>query len=362
MILKTTPGIRLAYIIAFMMSSGNVLAENWVDRTEINGFMSTRYSLTDEAQYFQGTAATEGINEDGSFKGTKFGININSKVSDRLTVASQFRAGIGDNNYDTTLDWAFASLKLSDEIDLRLGKIKFPVGIVNEYIDVGVAYPWIEAPMVIYSESSSGPQATREAFTGAGLQWERELDAWTLGADAFFGQVNLDGMRVKKLLGLTARAGWDDVVQIQASTYQGDMKPDDTTTMMGGMMSNKQHSATLVGINADWNNIVFFGEWADVEMDVSNMMGVKILDSSAWYTTLGYRLSDQLMPYATHQQWEQGDGDGHKIATAGLRYGLSPSIALKLEQSNIKTTNTGLFAAAPTGDTAMTSIAIDVIF
>jgi len=359
--------VRGALILCLGSIALSAQAENWSDQTTIKGFMSTRFSFTDESLYFHGTRQDNGINKKGSFHGTTMGLNLTSKVSDKMTVAAQLFSAIEEDNYATHLDWAFADFSLSDVFSIRAGKIKYPVGLVNEYISVGVSIPWIEAPLAIYSESASGPQATRESYTGADAVWSANRGDWTIGADLFGGQVDLTGMTINKLRGLTVRAEWNDAVLLQASGYTGDMSPDDPTTMMGMLMDGKSHSATLAGVKVDWNNIVAYAERASVKMDVK-MMGVTVMDSDSWYATLGYRIKGRFLPHFTHQSWKQDDGDGHRISTLGINYTLSSNAVVKLESSNIKTDGNGLFvdntgaATAPAGDTRMTSLAVDVVF
>jgi len=168
------------------------------------------------------------------------GLTISSQVTDDLSIAMLLMSSSSEE-FSTHVDWAFASFSLNDNFALRAGKLKFPVGLVNEYVDVGATYPWISAPLLLYSEDQAGPQATREAYTGASLLWENSVGDWVLGGDLFLGQVDLDGMTVKGLTGLTARANWDDTVEIQASSYAGTMHTDPTN-----MMNEKTHSATLL--------------------------------------------------------------------------------------------------------------------
>ena len=209
-------------------------------------------------------------------------------MNEDLTVEMLLMSADGHEKYSTHVDWAFASFRLTDDFTLRTGKIKFPVGLVNEYVDVGVTYPWIRAPLLLYSEETVGPQAAREAYTGASLLWEVEVGDWSLGSDLFFGQVDLEGMTVKGTLGVTLRANWDDTVEFQASTYQGNMKTDPAGPM--AVINEKAHSAKLVGAKLDWNDVVAYAEVAKVEMDVT-AGGQRIGDSDAWYVTLGYRLA-----------------------------------------------------------------------
>ncbi len=355
----------------FLLSSA-VMAEGWTDRTSISGFYSARYSIADKQAYFHGDSDT-GINKEGSFQGTKMGLTVTSRVSNKLSVAMLLMSADDHEGYSVHADWAFASFSLSDTFTLRVGKLKFPVGLVNEYVDVGAAYPWISAPILLYTDESAGAQATREAYTGGSLLWEGSFDDWTLGGDLFGGQVDLEGMSVKTLVGATLRANWDDMIEFQASAYKGEMHTasgegmSDMNAMSNMMaaMNEKQHSAKLIGVKVDWNNIVAYAELAKVTMDVT-MMGEKIGDSIAWYTTLGYRVG-KFLPHITRQDWERDNGSNHQISTAGLSYSLSDSTVLKAEWSIIKTdnyaTNPGLYTGTLSGDsTNLASVSVDVIF
>ncbi len=352
-------------ILGLVLSGSTALAVDWTERTDVSGFFTTRYSLTDEAAYFHGDRDS-GINEKGSFQGTKLGLTIRSQINDDLSVAMLLMSSASENDYNTHVDWAFASYTLSEAFTLRAGKIKFPVGLVNEYVDVGITYPWISAPLLLYSNEQAGAQATREAYTGASLLWSEEVGDWTLGSDLFFGQVDLEGMAVKGVLGLTVRANWDDTVELQASAYEGEMNTDPDGMAMMAMMNEKTHGAKLIGIKVDWNNIIAYAEAAQVTMDVSNMMGKKIGDSDVWYATLGYRIG-QFLPHFTRQEWDRDNGNNHTISTLGLAYTLSSSVVIKVEQSQIETDNfatqAGLFNIMPTdGSTNLTSLAVDIIF
>jgi len=364
---------------ASIMASEGIAAS--MDTVKIDGFLSTRYSVTDDPAFYLEHRDDGGINEDGSFYGTKLGLNISTQVNDKLSVATQLLSSIQEGGYSTTLDWAFANISLSPDLDLRVGKIKYPVGLVNEYVDVGVAYPWIQAPVVIYSELPTAAQATREAYTGLSFLKTMAVDDWTYSADFFAGQVDLTGMTIKKLLGVSFRANWDDVVEMQLATYQGTMKPTDLTAPMATAMDGKTHSATTAGIKADWNNVIAYAEYAKVEMDTEGMMKDR-MNSDSWYATLGYRMG-QWMPHVTVQDWQQKsgmgatDGYGSAITTVGLNYSISPKTVVKFEVSTIETdqfNNTALLATEGVGlfpsdsplpaddSTQMYSIALDTVF
>lgn len=181
-------------VIVMLTVSQGVWAENWTDKVSISGFGSAIYRISDQSVPFNGHVEESGIDEDGAFQGTRMGLNVNATVADRITVASQFIASREEENYVAHIDWGFISYQASANWALRSGKIKFPGGIVNEYIDVGLAYPWIAPPILFYTEESSGPQATREAYTGFSSYWTQEIDDWALSADLFYGDVSLESM------------------------------------------------------------------------------------------------------------------------------------------------------------------------
>ncbi len=160
------------------------------------------------------------------------------------------------------------------DLSLRTGKIKFPVGLVNEYSSLGYAMPWITAPVVIYSELGppNGPQMTRKGYTGASLLSNTSAGDWTLGADLFAGEIALEGTNVREMSGLSLTADWDDTMQLQLSGYEGTMRIADPMTPMMIMMNGVKHSGLQFGIKADRNDIIVYTEHVNITMGNLDMM------------------------------------------------------------------------------------------
>lgn len=358
-------------------------AENWSDKLVISGFASANYHKTDEPLPFNGEAG-EGHDDQGSFAGTRFGINFNATINDKFKFAGQLFATKEEDNYATHVDWGFGTLKLTDSLDLRAGKLKFPVGLVNEYIDVGYAYPWMHAPTSFYSEAGAnlnGPQVTREAYSGASLLWKVDLGDWETEFDLFVGEINLEGTDVRKLQGLVVNLNLDEEIFIELATYEGNMQNvvlDDAVSAasggsmwqnmlfnMQGNMQGADHSVDSLGIKYDSNNILFMYELANVTMGQLTAM-----EATAWYTTLGYRMGE-FMPHITFENYEQGDGSGafdddQDIVTLGLRWDYVSNVAIKFELTQIKLNQgNGLFGYEdnPEDNTInMFGIGIDTVF
>ncbi len=357
-LMKTIPAV-----IGLGLFSTLAHAGDWTDRIVVSGFASANFHVTNESLAFDG-GENIGYDKQGSFKGTRYAFNVRTELNDRVRFSSQV-IGTKEEDYAVHMNWFFATLTVTDTLELRGGLLKFPVGLVNEYVDVGYTYVWLRAPAVIYSELGppNGPQMIREAYTGGSVLWNYSLGDWTLSADAFGGEVALEGASVRKLLGATVKADWSDMVQIQLSRYAGTMMGvDDTnlTPMMAAMMEGATHEATLAGVKVDWNDIIFYAEKGDVTMG-----GMKSMKGSNWYATLAYRLGD-FTPHVTYQSLNQGEGeDKQTTLTAGLRWDVLPSMAFKAELSRIETTaGVGLFPkdSNPAGSVTMIGLGADLVF
>tara|TARA_R110001592_G_scaffold336019_1_gene621147 strand:- start:53633 stop:54775 length:1143 start_codon:yes stop_codon:yes gene_type:complete len=373
--LATTSAIALA------LCPWTAQAENWADKLSVSGFASAVYHQTDESAVFNDT-----YDNQGSYDGTKMGLNFNANVNEQFNFASQFFATKEEDNYVVHLDWAFGEFKLTDSLSLRAGKLKFPVGLINEVSDVGYTYPWLHAPSSFYSEvgpNLNGPQITREAFTGGSLLWEVEAGDWVVEFDLFRGDINLEGMTTRKLTGLVINANWNDEIQLELSTYEGTMRDislegavappsgsawDNTLFAMQSRMEGGKHSADSFGIKYDNSQFLFMSEISKVEM-----ANITAMEATGWYSTLGYQVG-AFLPTITYENYEQGDGSGafdddQDTITLGLRWDYLSNVAIKFEIAQIKQNNAngngGFFGYEnnPKDDTTnMFGIGIDTVF
>lgn len=356
-------------------------AAEWPDRVSLAGFMSSVYSKTDFEYPYNGNLDEAGIDDKGSFKGTRVGLNMSARITNKVSLASQFFASREEEGFNSHFDWSFISYGVNDVSTVRAGRIKFPIGLVNEYIDVGVAYPWIAAPQFFYGEEKTGPLATTEAYNGLSLLFEGSNDDWTFAADLFAGEAPGETWGMRELTGLTVTADWDDTILIKAGTASGTITDEDPDgagpekpfLAVGNKTlsaDDEKYTTTTFGMKVDWNNIIAYAEMATVDM-----ADFKAGEAETTYMTLGYQIDDWL-PHVTYQTYEKNAdeydaGETHEqtITTFGVKYDLDRNTALKFEYSMIETdSGEGLFELddAPPGteaeDTTMMSIALDVVF
>lgn len=365
MFIKRSKQFCLTLMASSLVLATGAHASGWADKTTISGFSSATYQISDNSTPFNGDH-DNGISSQGSFRGTRFGININSQINDKISLASQLISSKDHDNYGTRMDWVFITYQATDEISIRTGKIKYPVGIANEYVSVGYAYPWISPPQTFYSTSTQGPQVTRDAYTGASFLWQKDIGDISYSADLYGGEVELGNMVVHELRGITVSANWNDIVLIQASSYQGKMENEQMAAMDG-----ERHAANVIGLKLDLENIIAYAEYAKVDMG-----NFEAGNSDSWYGSMGYRLGD-FLPYASFGGYERGKGamvmqsgsminayNKQYIASAGIKYDILPSTDIKLEYSKIHTSaGKGLYAeSSADADVNIVGVAIDVVF
>jgi len=346
--------------VALALCSTQAFSANWADKIQLKGFMSTVYQITDSNTSFNGEELA-GISDKGNFNNTKLGINLTVPVNDKISVATQFFSALeGENNYNTHLDWATMSYKLTDEFQVRAGKIKFPAGIVNEYRDVGNSYPWISTPVLFYSVEGFGPRNTNEAYTGLSAVYELYLGDTLLSFDTFGGEFEGEALYLRQLAGVKALLNWDDIVNAQVTYYRGEIVELEGVTQNDG----KIHSNLAVGLNFDYEDIIGYAEWAKTDTQVDET------SSMSWYTTLGYQIGDWL-PHATYQTLKRGTGTDEAtiqhMTTVGLRYDLFDNADIKFEYSYINTPKgAGLFEETynekSDENTNMYAVAFDLVF
>lgn len=328
--------------------STTTLARDWTDDIKLSGFVSSVYEQSNNEAFYAGNAEEAGVDDNGSFAGTRFGLNVNAKVNRQLSVAAQLFASRKEEAYATVVDWAFASVRLPADLHIRAGKIKFPVGLVNEYVDVGYAYTFMRPPTSVYSEDVFGAQVTQEAYTGYSLLWDHSAGDWTMGMDLFFGDTAGEVLSLRKMTGVTFKLDWNYAILLQASAFQGEVLVLDETFLnplaeldLTGLQGEK-HQTTIAGLKMDWNNIILYAEYATVDQE-----DFEDGKASAYYGTLGYRIGS-FTPYVTFESFEKApdsaEPNEQNVSTVGLRYDFLKNAALKAEYSQIKVeSGEGLF-------------------
>lgn len=141
--------MRKALLLTFfsVMTLGGLSYAFELGPVDIHGFISQGYLKTSHNNYLART-------EHGTTEFNEAAITISTDLSEKLRIGLQFLArDLGDAGNDKVgLDWGFVDYHWRDELGLRVGKIKRPLGFYNEGRDVDMLRTCILLPQSIYHE------------------------------------------------------------------------------------------------------------------------------------------------------------------------------------------------------------------
>jgi hypothetical protein len=352
---------------------------------QINGFLSVGASMADSDD-----ASIAGADNQGGFKNDNvLGLQLRKQVNDTTTVTGQL-VSRGSEDYKTEAAWAFVTYAASDDLDLRMGRLRIPFFQYSDFLEVGYAYNWIRPPGDVYRvpfSSIDGIDLTQRFSSGnidGSIQFyygrfDGEFDT---GADQYAADFrNFTG------LVLSANAG---NFGTRLSYHQAELTMDasDPTTALGAASAGAALIAASLGDPSAADDFSFDGqisqfieaaltyddgtysavaEWT--ALDHENSL---FLDDEAWLISVAARVGD-FTPHLTYTNEKDSFDSGNEgviqknfplkseqsSIILGLRYDYDSSTALKFEVQN----NDEKTAAGADGDSAtLYSVAVDVVF
>ncbi|NRB41110.1 MAG: hypothetical protein HRU20_22000 [Pseudomonadales bacterium] len=116
--------------LAGLISSAFIPLTAYAAETDVNfsGFATVAYGKT-VSDY-----------EEGNFRDfNKFGLRLDADLQDDLTLTAQMTAN-GDDDYELDIDWLFATYYFTPSLALSVGKVRAPLFMYSDFLDVGYAY------------------------------------------------------------------------------------------------------------------------------------------------------------------------------------------------------------------------------
>lgn len=118
---------------------------------------------------------------------TRLGLNLSANLTDDWTFFGQILAKKSNDDASLRADWMYLAYSPSDDLTLRLGKIKANVWFISDYIDVGKTFIWAAPPEEVYD------MFPVKSYDGASVSWQKELGDYTLSAEFGSGSFDLSG-------------------------------------------------------------------------------------------------------------------------------------------------------------------------
>jgi hypothetical protein len=150
----------VSFLILFSMAGNLFSLATDESLINIHGFVSQGYLKSDNNNYITST-------EDGTFKFNEIGLNFSTDLTQKLRVGFQMLARDLDREGFTpvNLDWAYGDYRWQDYLGVRMGLIKVPYGLYNEYRDVDFLRTGIFLPQSVYNEGWRESVSSIEGFS-----------------------------------------------------------------------------------------------------------------------------------------------------------------------------------------------------
>jgi len=370
---------------------GSIVASGSAKAVDFDGFLTAGFAVHNQSQANDAKVTyLDEITDDVTFlQDSKFGLQMTADVAEDMQVVAQILASAEDDNYAMDIEWAYLDYTLSDSSKLRMGRIKQPVFLISDYLEVGYAYPWIRPPAEAYSNMPV------DSLIGVELLYQTNLGGLNLAVQPYFGS-NTEAVPgqagvnffADNYIGMAIRLE-SSVFTFQISTFQTDVSTVDSSG--GGLDSRGDATLSVASLSWDVANFVGYTEFTtrDIESDSGTLgqsfnqvpFDALFSDQDGYYVTLGYRMgkylphitfatidSDPIAPFVPGVGPSQGARQDS--ITVGMRYEINDSTALKMEYQQVEleshSGNLGLyqpFATALDEDKAsIVSVAVDVIF
>lgn len=297
---------KIIYLL-LMLSSASAWAG--VPTLEIKGFGTAGLVRADTPSFFLPEYGTFGQRPTFS-PNTRFGLNVSSNLSDGWTVASQFIAENVNLGYTVSLDWGFVSYQPIPELALRGGRLIISTWLFSQQIKVGYSYLWVRPPVEVYSLLGGFTN-----INGASILSHLPLGGGELSTEVYSGledektytnnpaSPTSTDIRITDLIGVDLNYSYKDIWTVHASYLQARVVATaySQAPVAGPIFGTVNTPLDLhlgrffsVGGKMDYNNFIFITEVARRLID-----GQALQTASAWYATLGYRIS-KITPYLSY--------------------------------------------------------------
>jgi len=365
-------------------SLNSLIANMTNDSIHVSGFASGAYGISNN------DAGYAGYDSDGSFhEDSLFGVQATFKPSKKLEATIQMVAK-GAQGWTPEITAAYLGYTFDNDIKLRAGKLRLPLFMLSDYLDLGYAQPWARSPEEVY-----GVPIT--SFTGLDANYELELDDSYVNFQLFFGSEEMSEQTsaggsgsVDDMIGLVTT--WNDdywtvrgsytiatIKDINFATITHPSYPEPITVLPN--IDSESASYASFGVRYENENWLLMAEATQTRIDGYYS------DSNAGYVTLGYHIN-QVMPYVSLAQLETVDNTERdslqnefqrgnaqaltyerKSYSVGARWDIQPGLAMKFDvthSTNFDGTNGGL-PVAPEGtpqedSTTVFTIKVDATF
>lgn len=264
---------------------------------------------------------------------SRVGLQARYKATSKVSLTGQVMIR-GVNDFKPELEWLYATYYATPDLSLNVGRMRLPVYHYSDFMDVGIAYPWLRVPSDAYSLAVTN-------YHGLSMQYNLDWDIGTTSFKLYAGQQSTDPNKL--------------ITTIEQ--YKTEQTYNDAGNFTGvrGIHTTKDYEdlkGLVIDTQIDWFNLrlsyldgsekftfygeggypstpLFGGKWQDTQfldvsasIDYGNVFAIvewNKYDSiyQSWFTSFAYRL-DKWTPYIFYSDFE---GEFKFIAPGGIKAG-----------------------------------------
>jgi len=341
----TTDAQRLAQLeqeLAMLQEASSY--DSLSDRMSINGFFTGQMGVANNDAGYGNRPGVEGYTSDPDFSlGSKLGLQGTFALTEQTQIVAQL-VSRGADDWTPEMEWAFLSHDFDNGFTTRIGRLRVPLYMYSDYLEVGYAQPWANPPADVYSI------VPVSSYDGIDIIYDTDLGDASLSLQASYGHDVDDAednplgvdVKFKNTIGMSATLSYEEWVfrgtYFQSELESGNIYIDTNGNQMPSLKSFEDDKAQFAGVGISYDNGSFL---AISEYTLSKVEG-GYSDTKSAYITLGYRI-DAFTPYVNYSFLETTDNDERDpIASSllnwerttysvGSRYDISSNLSLKLD-------------------------------
>jgi hypothetical protein len=327
--------ICLASTSAFALEQGEAL---------INGFGTVGVTHLGGEDDGRGYGLSGQTND--SWRGdqlSKFGAQLTYGVTDTVGLTLQTTAKAYSDEWKANLEWAYLSWQSTDNLMMRFGRLRTPVYMYSESIDVGFAYPWLRLPDEVYS------QVQLSNYEGADLVYNLPLSFATVSFQVAGGVAkNRDYYLYDEEFDIDYDNVFGASVSLATNDYGtfrvGYVESDIETEIAGSFTDvfGNPSSATLLALDKDKGKFTSIGyQYDNGTWLTANEWTSRVIENDNTHSTdsfylMGGRRFGDFLAHVTYAQLDEDEGRQNSW-TLGLNYNILPTVVLKGEYKRVDT-------------------------
>ncbi|MBD2836465.1 porin [Pseudomonas sp. JM0905a] len=274
---------------------------------------------------------------------SKLGAQLQYGLSDTLGVTVQATAKPEQDTWKANLEWAYLSWAATDGLTLRAGRLRLPVYMYSETLDVGFTHPWVRLPDEVYS------QVQLSNYEGGDILYTLPVSIGSLNVQVAGGQAvnrnifaldDLYDIDYKKVFAANVSLETTDFGTVRVGYAEADIDADVTASVSvpGGVpasvgfkrLDQQKAKFTSIGYQYDDGTWISTNEWTSNNSEADQEGSI-----DAFYLMGGHRFGAVLL-HLTYAQLDE-DAGRQTSWTYGVNYNLAPTVVLKGEYKRVDT-------------------------